>query len=190
MTKIIATPTLTTERLVLHPLTLGDAPALQKLFNNWNIIKHLNENVPWPYPDDGAYMFFKNDVLPRVKKHQAHIWTITLGGDPIGLLEYRHTSNFNTNQENRGFWIGEPYWNKGYITEAVIAVNDFVFFEMGIEKMILDNFKDNLASRRIKEKTGATFLKTTTRPHRGGTVEIDLWELTAENWKAFREENI
>lgn len=189
MTKIIETPTLETKRLVLRPLVLNDAPALQKFFNNWNIIKHLNENIPWPYPEDGTYTFFKNDCLPRMKKRQAVIWTITLDSNPIGLIEYRDKPKFNTDQENRGFWIGEPYWNKGYITEAVFAVNDFVFFNLGVDKMILDNFKDNTASRRIKEKTGSTYLHDTTRPHRGGEIEMEIWELTAENWNKFREEN-
>jgi len=189
MAKIIETPTLTTERLVLRPLTIEDAPTLQKLFNNWNIIKHLNENVPWPYPDDGAHTYLKNDALPRMQNRQALIWTITLKGDPIGLIEYRAEPKFDTDQENRGFWIGEPYWNKGYITEAVIATNDYLFFDLGIEKMTLDNFKGNIASRRIKEKTGAIFTHTGTRPHRGGEIEMEFWELTAENWKKFREEN-
>lgn len=190
MPKIIETPTLTTERLVLRPLTLDDAPALQKLFNNWNIIQHLNENVPWPYPDDGAYTFFRDDALPRMENLKAMIWTITLDSAPIGLIEYRAEPKFETDQENRGFWIGEPYWNKGYITEAVTAVNDFVFFDLGVEKMTLDNFKGNIASRRIKEKTGATYLHNVTRPHRGGTIEMEIWELTASDWKKFREEKL
>jgi len=190
MTKIVETPVLETERLVLRPLVLDDATTLQKLFNNWNIIKHLNENVPWPYPDDGAYTYFENDALPRMKNRKALIWTITLENVPIGLIEYRQEPKFDTDQENRGFWIGEPYWNKGYITEAVTAVNDFVFFELGVDKMTLDNFKGNIASRRIKEKTGATYLRLDTRPHRGDTIEVEIWELTAEDWKKFKEENL
>lgn len=43
------TPQLETERLILRPLALSDAPAIQRHFDNWNIIRHLSTVVPWPY---------------------------------------------------------------------------------------------------------------------------------------------
>ncbi len=192
MTKIIETPALETERLILRPLQLADAPALQKHFNNWNIIKHLNENIPWPYPDNGAYEFFKNDALPRITQGHAHLWTITLralpNATPIGLIEFRAILT-KDNQENRGFWIGEPFWNNGYMSEAVEAVNDFIFFDHKKEKITLQNYKMNTASRRVKEKTGATYLKTFPKKWRGENREIELWELTAEQWKKFKSKS-
>jgi RimJ/RimL family protein N-acetyltransferase len=48
------TPRLETERLILRPMALSDAPAIQRHFNNWNIIQNLATVVPWPYPADGA----------------------------------------------------------------------------------------------------------------------------------------
>ena len=46
MSEVTGTPTLQTERLVLRPLALSDAPAIQRHFNNWNIIQHLAQVVP------------------------------------------------------------------------------------------------------------------------------------------------
>ena len=57
--KPMDTPTLQTGRLILRPLALSDAPAIQRHFNNWNIIQNLTSVVPWPYPDDGAETFIK-----------------------------------------------------------------------------------------------------------------------------------
>ena len=57
MSEITETPTLLTKRLILRPLTMSDAPAIQRHFNNWNIIQHLAQVVPWPYPEDGAVTF-------------------------------------------------------------------------------------------------------------------------------------
>jgi len=51
------TPTLQTDRLILRPLALPDAPAIQRHFSNWNVIRNLSKVVPWPYPDDGAETF-------------------------------------------------------------------------------------------------------------------------------------
>jgi hypothetical protein len=58
---IITTPILQTQRLTLRPLALSDAPAIQRHFNNWNIIKHLAAVVPWPYPDNGAETFIARE---------------------------------------------------------------------------------------------------------------------------------
>ena len=43
-------PTLSTPRLTLRPLQLEDAPAIQALFPQWEIVRHLASRVPWPYP--------------------------------------------------------------------------------------------------------------------------------------------
>jgi hypothetical protein len=47
-------PTLETERLILLPLELADAAQLQVLFPHWDVVKHLNNIAPWPYPADGS----------------------------------------------------------------------------------------------------------------------------------------
>ena len=43
-----------TPRLLLRPLQLSDAQQTQLLFPHWEIVKHLNAIVPWPYPADGV----------------------------------------------------------------------------------------------------------------------------------------
>jgi RimJ/RimL family protein N-acetyltransferase len=48
------TPTLYTERLILRPLQLADADAVQQLFPHCDVVRYLNAAVPWPYPEDGA----------------------------------------------------------------------------------------------------------------------------------------
>src|SRR5262245_56833363 len=47
------TPILETARLILRPPRMDDAPAVQKRFGRWEIVQHLLNTVPWPYPDDG-----------------------------------------------------------------------------------------------------------------------------------------
>ncbi len=189
MTKIIATPTLETERLILRPVKIEDAPAIQKHFNNWNIIKNLLDTVPWPYPDDGAEDYLKNMVLPLIEKGETYVWTLNLKdkpNEPIGLIEYRHVTD---RDDNRGFWLAEPYWKQGLMTEAVSAVNEFIFDDLKVQRIIVCNFKGNEASRRVKEKTGAVYIGTCEKPHHEGKIKSEMWELTAENWRKFKAEN-
>lgn len=187
MPKIIKTPTLETERLILTPVQLNDAPAIQKHFNNWNIIKNLLDTVPWPYPDDGAEDYLKNIVIPQIEKGETYVWAIKTKEAPhelIGLIEYRHVTQ---RDDNRGFWMAEPYWNKGYMTEAVSAVNDFIFDTLKVEKITVCNFKGNEASRRVKEKTGAIFIGNCEKNHHDGKIISEMWEMTAENWQKFKK---
>jgi RimJ/RimL family protein N-acetyltransferase len=187
MTKIIETPTLETDRFILKPVRIKDAPTLQIHFNNWNIIKNLLDTVPWPYPNDGTEDYLKSKVMPQIKKGETFVWTLNLKENPdtaIGLIEYRHITD---RDDNRGFWLAESYWKKGFMTEAVSAVNDYVFDILGQDKMTLQNYSDNIGSHRVKEKTGALLIKTEATQWRGENRMNEIWELTAENWKKFKD---
>lgn len=182
------TPALTTARLILRPVTLDDAPAIQKHFNNWNIIKRLTTMVPWPYPDDGAEAFLRDIALPKVEAGKAHMWGIVeKDGDDglIGLVDYH--AEYQDDGGNRGFWLAEPYWGRGYMSEAVGAIQDWLFFEKGLESIIVVNAVDNIGSRRVKEKTGAKFIRNGKLLHRSGTEDTEIWEVTKESWAAYRK---
>ncbi len=53
-------PTLYTRRLILTPLQLSDAAAVQQLFPQWEVVRYLDSRVPWPYPDDGALVYVRD----------------------------------------------------------------------------------------------------------------------------------
>jgi len=50
----VTVPSLETRRLLLRPLQPADADQLQQLYPHWEIVKYLNDKVPWPSPADGA----------------------------------------------------------------------------------------------------------------------------------------
>jgi ribosomal-protein-alanine N-acetyltransferase len=179
------TPILQTERLTLRPVTLADAPAVQKYFNDWEIIRHLSLMVPWPYPDDGAEIFLAKALL-RMKEEGHHVWAITLKkpgpGEAIGLVDF----GIGRETDDRGFWLARPFQGKGYMTEAITAVQDYLFFEEGLERFYVRNAKSNSGSRRVKEKTGAVFLRIIEFPHHDGDTQSEVWEVTRENWAKLR----
>ena len=128
------TPVLQTRRLILRPMALLDAPAIQRHFNNWNIIRNLTSVVPWPYPDDGAETFIRLQPENIAAGEEIYHWVLTLrsgDGNAIGHIHFRPGAN--SPKGNRGFWLAEPYWNRGLMTEAITAVNDFAFLTLGLE---------------------------------------------------------
>ena len=97
------TPTLHTDRLLLMPLQLEDAPAVQHRFPLWDIVRYLNNRVPWPYPQDGALRYIQDVALPAIANGTEWHWMIRLQSAPhdiIGSITLMtHPGN------NRGFWL-------------------------------------------------------------------------------------
>jgi ribosomal-protein-alanine N-acetyltransferase len=181
---MMQTPTIETRRLNLRPLALSDAPAIQRHFDNWNIIKNLATLVPWPYPQDGAETFIKRELDKIASGEQVYQWVLVLrSGDSEAIGNIRFEAGTELPSGNRGFWLAEPYWNQGLMTEAVAAVDDFVFGALGLERFYACNVITNQASRRVKEKTGARFIGYVELPNHSGKVS-ERWEVSRESWLA------
>ena len=177
---------LTTDRLKLRPIVLSDAPAIQRHFGRWEIIKNLSAAVPWPYPEDGAYIFIRDTILPGMESGNTMAWAIVLKEGPdeaIGLLEYRCSPDVT---DNRGFWLAVEHQGRGYMTEAVTAFQDHIFFDLSVEHIHVLNSRSNAASRRIKEKTGAEYVGTVKLDHHEGDSQTQKWIVTRERWALIR----
>jgi len=177
------TPALRTRRLILRPLALSDAPAIQRHFNNWNIIQNLASVVPWPYPDDGAETFITLQLSKIAAGEDIYQWVLVLrssDGEAIGNVDFRPRAGGR--KGNRGFWLAEPWWNQGLMTEAITAVNDFAFATLGIESFHVCNVESNVASRRVKQKTGAEFVGYVELLHHNGQTRSEKWIVTRDGW--------
>jgi ribosomal-protein-alanine N-acetyltransferase len=177
------TPTLQTRRLILRPLAISDAAAIQRHFHNWNIIRNLALAVPWPYPDDGAETFIKLQLEKIAAGEEIYQWALVLrsgDGQAIGNIGFRPRAD--SPKGNRGFWIAEPYWNRGLMTEAITSANDFAFRTLGIESFYVCNAASNAASRRVKQKTGAEFVGYIELAHHNGQSKSERWKVVRESW--------
>lgn len=64
---------LATPRLRLIPLSISDAPAIQRTFPKWEIVRWMDGAVPWPYPQDGAEGYLKHVALPEIEAGRRRI---------------------------------------------------------------------------------------------------------------------
>ena len=178
-------PTLHTARLILRPLELADAEQTQKLFPNWEIMRYLAGRVPWPYPDDGAYNYYRNLALPAMERGEEWHWTIRLKSDPeriIGSISLMKAEN-----HNRGFWLAPPWQGQGYMTEACDAVTEYWFEILKFPVLRSPKAVANTASRRISERQGMRVVAREDRDYVSGRLPSELWEITAEEWRARRK---
>jgi RimJ/RimL family protein N-acetyltransferase len=74
------------------------------------------------------------------------------------------------------------------MTEAVVAVNDYWFDVLGFPVLRAPKAIANIASRRISEKTGMRVIATEERDYVSGRLMAEIWEITAEGWRAKRAE--
>ena len=180
---------LETERLLLQPLQLEDAEQVQLLFPNWKIVEHLNAKVPWPFPADGVYCFYRDAALPAMERGDEWNWTLRLKQSPqqiIGAIGLHRTLD-DRHPVNRGFWLGHPWQGLGLMTEAVVAVTDYWFDVLGFDVLRVSKAIANITSRRISEKTGMRVIETYESDYVSGRLPTEMWEITAEEWRAKRK---
>jgi len=182
-----ATPVLETPRLILRPIRDDDVATMQRRFPQWEVVRYLHDEVPWPYPDDGAATNMVQ-VLGKMDRREQCYWAITLkGGDDelIGRIDLWADDGIKKDQ--RGFWLDPAFWGQGLMTEAADRVIDFALVELGWPHLWLSNAEANLASHRVKEKQGATIMERTPRGYVYGPGVKVCWLLTREAWLAHRQ---
>ena len=147
-------PILTTERLLLRPLTAEDAPAISSGAGDRRVARYLLQ-VPSPYPVSLARRW----VAGRVDW-----WTtgkgitlaIALRTAPRTLLG---TASLRRHARDRraelGYWLAADAWGQGYATEATHELVTFGFRELSLARVYAQVLAGNTASMRVLEKLGA-----------------------------------
>jgi RimJ/RimL family protein N-acetyltransferase len=145
-------PTLVTERLRLRPFRPSDGPAMQPLLNDREVVRNLGY-IPYPYEPGMAEQWIATHEAEYAGGHQV-IFAITRNETGTLMGSIGLTLNFDHRQAEMGYWIGRPYWGKGYGTEAARAVIAYGINTLGLVKVYARPFAYNTASQRLLEKAG------------------------------------
>lgn len=177
-----------TERLILRPLDIADAPQIQEIFPHWEIVRYLLKAVPWPYPPDGAHEHLSKAALPAIERGEQWVWTLRLKTAPeqiIGVLNLRKGE-----EDNRGFWIMPSCQRQGLMSEACEWANDFWFESLGFPVLRTAKSVANVASRRISERQGMRKVGETEKDYVCGRMTSEIWEITADEWRAWKAREV
>ncbi|ROH92558.1 N-acetyltransferase [Chryseobacterium cucumeris] len=143
-------PILQTERLILSQLEEKDIPFIVELLQH-RIFSDLTSNIPYPYVENDARSWVKMSK-EAFENNTGYTFAIrNKEGQIIGAIGLHDRDD---DKAELGYWIGIPYWNKGYVTEAAKAIIDFGFNELKLNKIFATHFPHNPASGRIMEKAG------------------------------------
>lgn len=145
-------PTLRTERLVLRPFRIKDAPRVQELAGAHEVYA-TTENVPHPYEDGMAEEWIASLGAKFESREQiALAMALADGGALIGSISLRVVTRHR--RASLGYWLGVPYWGRGYCTEAAIAMIRYGFEDLELHKITAQHMIGNAASGRVMEKAG------------------------------------
>lgn len=144
-------PTLRTKRLVLRPFTLDEAPVVQQLAGEYEVA--LNTlMVPHPYPDGAAEQWIAS--LPEdFELDRSHVFAVDDGQltGAAGLM-FRGDAIAEI-----GYWIGKPFWGRGYASEAARELVRYGFESCGLHRIFAMHFSRNPASGRVLRNAGMTY---------------------------------
>ena len=149
-----------TPRLVLRAPIRGDVPDIVRLADNRKIHEVLSR-LPSPYTRADGIAFV--EILAQ--RADERPYAITLDGSFIGVVGF---SYFKEGPPELGYWLGEPYWGRGYMTEAARALLDAAFATRLYPQVRARALASNTASLNVLEKAGF-------RRVREGTDDEGAW---------------
>ena len=136
----------------LRAWTLADAPALAKLINNKKVQDNLRDGLPFPYGEEDAKAFLSAVLASDPDQNLA--FAIEADGKLIGSISATRCANIHFRTAELGYYLGEPYWGKGFATEAVRQICDYIYRNTDIIRIFAEPFAYNTASCRVLEKAG------------------------------------
>ncbi len=145
-------PILETERLRLRPFEVTDAAEVQRLAGDAEVAS-TTLRIPHPYEDGMAEAWISSHGEQYRKGEEVH-FAIVRKADEQLLGAVGLVLHVDQAKAELGYWIGRPYWNQGYATEAAAAVLRYGFQEIGMVSIFAHHLVRNPASGRVMQKIG------------------------------------
>ncbi|OGZ07300.1 MAG: hypothetical protein A3C93_04910 [Candidatus Lloydbacteria bacterium RIFCSPHIGHO2_02_FULL_54_17] len=181
---------LVTRRLVLRPLLLRDAKDVQALAGDIRVAD-TTLLIPHPYADGLAEQWIKR-TRRTFKKGDSFAFAILARTDDgeaeesfIGCMSLAIDKTHNAAE--LGYWIGYPYWNQGFATEAGRAVIRFGLEVLGLERIAATHLSRNPASGCVMKKIGMMHVGRLRRSiQKNGVFEDrELYEIIRSDYLGF-----
>ena len=136
---------------LLREWRLSDKISLAENANNINIWNNVRDYFPYPYTEEEADKFLK---MVTDKPNPKTDFAIEVGGQAVGGVGIVPQTDVHAITAEIGYWLGENYWNRGIMTNAVKEMVEYTFKKFPITKIFAPVFEFNTASMRVLDKAG------------------------------------
>ncbi len=145
-------PELHTPRLLLRAFTLADVPHLVALAGNYEVAKNTL-NIPHPYTVEDARRWVQL-TQENAEQQTGYAFALELKatGNFVGGAGLNLARQFD--RAEAGYWLGQPYWGQGLMSEALAALLGYGFGSLGLNKIYATHIPENPASGRVMLKNG------------------------------------
>jgi RimJ/RimL family protein N-acetyltransferase len=136
--------------IALTRLDSSDIPSLADLANNKNIYDHVRDLFPHPYKESDAKSFINKTLkeIPEVT------FAIKCKKELCGVIGLSPQEDVYRKSAEVGYWIGEIFWGKGIVTEALRLITKYGFEKLALIRIYTGVFEGNNASMKVLEKNG------------------------------------
>ncbi|HUE74746.1 MAG TPA: GNAT family N-acetyltransferase [Pirellulaceae bacterium] len=134
----------------VRDFTAGDAAALVRYANNRKISRYMRDRFPHPYTLRDAASFIEHVQ----QQSPPTVWAIDVAGQAVGSIGLLPRSDIERVSAEIGYWLGEPFWGRGIMTEALQAVTVWALKDFQLTRIYALPFATNAASCRVLEKAG------------------------------------
>jgi len=165
--------------VALRQLAIGDAPRVQLLAGELSVAE-TTALIPHPYPDGAAEAWIAT-LAGNWSAGREYTYAVEADSALVGVVTLRPVAG---EQENLGYWIGRPYWGRGYASAAASAMIALAFSCLEVATVTASHITRNAASARVLEKCGMSLLRTGTREHRSAQEAFCVRGITREEWEA------
>lgn len=179
----IGTQYIETERLILRRFELSDA---QAMFDNWASDDEVTKYLTWPsYTDVSAVEQKLEQWVSRYTDADRYHWAIVLkenGPEPIGSIGACHWHEDEEVPEI-GYCMGKRWWHQGIMSEALSAVIDFLFHQVGIRRILALHDVNNPHSGGVMRKCGMKFegIREKAGQNNQGVVDMACYAIEASD---------
>jgi RimJ/RimL family protein N-acetyltransferase len=120
--------------------------------DNRNIWLNLRDRFPHPYTRRAGREFIRLAMSQRPET----MFAIAVDDEAVGGIGFTVLTDVERVSAEIGYWLGEPYWGRGFVTEALMAITRYAIDTCGLTRVYALPFAFNTASCRVLEKAGYT----------------------------------
>jgi len=140
-------------RGVIRSWDPGDASALAEGANNRKVWLKLRDLMPHPYTMEDAEAYLRTVAADGPKLSLC----IEVDGKAAGAIGLNFGSDVHRLTAEVGYWLAEPFWGRGLMTEALVGFIDYSFHSFALRRIFASVYSNNLGSARVLEKAGFQF---------------------------------
>jgi RimJ/RimL family protein N-acetyltransferase len=137
---------------IVRDWRLDDAPLLARHADNRRVWMNLRDRFPSPYTIEDA----EHWVRHALRALPATDFAIEVEGQAVGGIGLMLRDDVDRVSAELGFWLGEAFWGRGIMTDAVSAFVPWGFERFDLTRIFAQVFAFNPGSARVLEKAGFT----------------------------------